>query len=56
MNPLINAGNTEYLDYKIVDNNFVSISPTIGAHNNIYVEEYTIETDESLLPFTSHRV
>ena len=42
VNPLINAGNTEYLDYKMVDNNYVSITPTLGTHNNVLVEEYTI--------------
>ena len=51
VNPLINPGDTNYLDYYINDLNFVSFSKQNGAFANSYIEEYQISTDESLLPF-----
>ena len=42
VNPLINPGNTNYLDYYINDLNFILFSKQNGAFSNLYVEEYQI--------------
>ena len=43
--PIINPGNTDYLDYQLDDSTFVSFTKTLGAHVNALINEYTIETD-----------
>ena len=56
VNPLINPGNKEYLNYYFEDKNTVSFTQTSGAHAIARVQDFTIETDESLLPFRSNKV
>ena len=56
VNPLINAGSTDYLDYYVEDVNFVSFNKIIGAYSIGYIQDYRIETDQSLLPFTDTHV
>ena len=53
INPLINPGNIEYIDYYIEDKNFVAFSNSLGGFAVGYAEDFTIETDESLLPFSA---
>jgi hypothetical protein len=36
----------------VEDTNFVAFTPRLGAYSNAYVQDYTIITDESILPFT----
>ena len=45
INPLINPGNIDYLDYDINDINFLSFSPQSGTIASGFVEDYEIETD-----------
>ena len=56
INPLINPGSTDYLDYYIEDTNFISFGQTVGTQLFCYAEDYSIQTDESLLPFTQNKV
>ena len=55
-NPLINPGNTEYLGYYLEDKNFFSFTRTQGSYSIGYLEDFAIETDQSLLPFESTHV
>lgn len=52
MNPLINPGNQNYLSYYIEDVSYLKFTRKLGADSNGHIEDYTIETDVSLLPFT----
>ena len=56
INPLLNPGSIDYIDYDINDLNFVSFTPQSGTISTGYLEDYEIETDESLLPLSSTRV
>jgi hypothetical protein len=56
VNPLINPGNTDYLDYYLDDSNFVSFTKLQGSYTMVYLEDYVIETDESLLPLSDIRI
>ena len=55
INPLINPGNIDYLDYDINDLNYLSFDFQTAGLSSGFVEDFEIETDESLLPFTSTR-
>ena len=55
VNPLINPGSTDYLDYFVEDRNFISFTMIQGAYSTAYIQDYTIDTDESLLPFATSR-
>ena len=44
-NPLINPGNTEYLDYYLEDKNFFTFSKTQGSYSIGELEDFAIETD-----------
>jgi hypothetical protein len=37
------------------DTNFVTFTSKLGAYSNAYVQDYSITTDESILPFTDPR-
>lgn len=52
INPMINPGTADYLSYYMEAKNFVSFTKNVGAYGIGFVQDYTIETDESLLPFT----
>jgi hypothetical protein len=52
INPLLNPGNADYLDYYIEDRNYIAFTSNLGTYSNIHVEEYSVITDESILPFT----
>ena len=56
VNPLINPGSTDYLDYYLEDKNFFTFSRTQGSYSIGYLEDFAIETDESLLPFESTHI
>ena len=45
INPLINPGNTEYLDYYLDDTHFFTFSQTQGSYSIGLVEDYAIDTD-----------
>jgi hypothetical protein len=42
VNPLINPGNADYLEYQIEDKNFVTFSRVIGSYALAFVEDYVI--------------
>lgn len=50
-NPLINPGSKDYLSYYLEDKNYIAFTTELGAYSNGFVQEYSIETDKSLLPF-----
>lgn len=56
VNPLINAGEQVYLDYYFEDRNFVTFTKNLGSYSFARIQDYEIQTDESLLPFTETRV
>jgi len=45
VNPLINPGSTEYMDYYLEDKNFMSFTKTVGGYAIGNVEDYAINTD-----------
>lgn len=54
-NPLINPGDSKYLDYILNDRNFIRFTNQLGAMSNCFVEDYSIITDVSLLPYSDNR-
>ena len=42
VNPLINPGNSEYLDYFVEDKNLISFTKTSGVISFGYVQDYSI--------------
>jgi hypothetical protein len=56
INPLINADQQDFLSYYLEDSNYVMFSATAGEECQLMMEDYHIETDESILPFTESRV
>jgi hypothetical protein len=52
-NPLINPENQEYLTYYLEDTNYLTFSSDYGAEALIYVDDYSISTDNSILPVSS---
>ena len=40
VNPLLNPGSVDYLDYYISDQNYLSFSTKNGAFVNAYIEEF----------------
>jgi hypothetical protein len=55
VNPLLNPGSQEYIDYYVEDTNFVAFTSKMGTYSNAYVQDYKIITDESILPFAEQR-
>ena len=51
MNPLFNPGDIEYLDFALKDLNYVTFTSKLGVYANVYIQDYTIITDESIMPF-----
>jgi hypothetical protein len=50
-NPIINPGESNYLSYYLDDRNFIRFTTKLGAMNTGFVQDYSIITDVSLLPF-----
>lgn len=57
-NPSINPGEKEYLSYYLDDTNEYPFSNKIGVNANLFFSQYTIKTDDSILPqpFSSKKV
>jgi hypothetical protein len=55
INPLINADSENFLSYYLEDSNYIIFSATGGAECQLMMEDYTIDTDESILPFSTIR-
>ena len=53
LNPLLNPGQEDYLTYYLEDSNYVIFSSTGAEEAQILVEDYTINTDESIIPFAA---
>jgi hypothetical protein len=51
INPLINSGSKDYLDYYLEDGNYFTFDKTRGVSANLYFSEYTVTTDHSILPW-----
>lgn len=51
VNPLFNPGDIEYLDFALKDLNYVTFTSKLGVYANVYIQDYTIITDESIMPF-----
>ena len=45
INPLINPGNIDYLDYDINDLNYLSFDFQTGGLSTGFIEDFEIETD-----------
>jgi hypothetical protein len=52
INPNINAGSEEYLNYYLEDSNYFSFNTATGVNANLYFSEFSIETDHSILPWS----
>lgn len=53
INPLLNPGSQDYLDYYLEDRNYLAFTSKMGGYSNVHVQDYTVITDESILPFTA---
>ena len=42
INPLINAGNKDYLNYYFEDRNYITFTRQLGAYSNGFIQDYTI--------------
>lgn len=51
INPVINAGDTEYLNYYLEDSNYFTFNTITGVNANLYFSEYKITTDHSIFPW-----
>ena len=56
VNPLINPGTVDYLDFYLEERNFISFGQTIGSHLTSYIEDYSIQTDQNLLPLEQNEI
>ncbi len=48
---MINAGDTDYLNYYLEDSNYFIFNTATGVNANLYFSEYHIETDHSIFPW-----
>jgi hypothetical protein len=55
INPLINPDSEDFLSYYLEDLNYVMFSATAGEECQLFMEDYHIETDESILPLAETR-
>ena len=55
VNPIINPGSIDYLDWEVDDSLFLTFSLQQGGMLIQNIEDYTIETDESLFPWSSDK-
>jgi hypothetical protein len=53
INPLINPENQDYLTYYMEDTNYITFSSDYGGEGLLFVEDYSISTDNSILPTSS---
>jgi hypothetical protein len=51
INPLLNPGDKSYINYYLEDSNYFSFNTNIGVSANLFYSEYSIETDNSILPW-----
>ncbi len=51
INPVINAGQKEFLRYYLEDKNYFSFDTFTGVSANLFFGEYSITTDSSILPW-----
>ncbi len=51
INPVINAGDIEYLNYYLEDSNYFTFNTVTGINANLYFSDYSIETDHSIFPW-----
>jgi hypothetical protein len=56
VNPVINAGDKDYLNYYLEDSNYFSFNTITGVNANLFFSEYNIETDHSIFPWPSTTV
>lgn len=52
-NPVINPGQTDYIDYYLESLSQAIFSETLGSDNLINYADYEIDTDNSIWPFAS---
>lgn len=51
INPLINADNQEFLSYYLEDSNYAIFSAIAGEECQLWMEDFKITTDQSIIPF-----
>ena len=51
INPVINAGDSNYITYYLEDSNFFSFDLFTGISANLYHNDYKITTDNSIMPW-----
>ena len=51
MNPIINPNSPEYIKYSINSENYYLISKKIGSETRLEFTDFTISSDNSVLPF-----
>jgi hypothetical protein len=52
VNPLINPGDSNYLDYFLEDRNYMRFTTQLGMMSSGFVKDYSIITDVSLMPYS----
>jgi hypothetical protein len=52
--PIINPGDSNYLSYYLEDSNYMRFTTKLGAQSTGYVQDYSIVTDVSLMPYSQN--
>jgi hypothetical protein len=50
INPILNPGSKEFINYYLEDRNYFLFNTATGVTANIYYSEYSVTTDNSILP------
>lgn len=53
INPVVNPGSTDYIKYYLEDKNYVQFGSQQACEAYLYITDYTINTDDSILPFAN---
>jgi hypothetical protein len=51
MDPFINPNQPNHIEYSLNTNNYVPFSNQMGVDSWILMQDYTIRTDNSILPY-----
>lgn len=56
VNTIVNPNNQNYLQTFIEDRNYFTFTPVLGMKANAFIEQYSIETDVSILPYSVNQI
>lgn len=56
MNSIINPQEPEYIEYYLEDRQWIIFGSEMGAELDMYLTEIDITSDNSILPYTDHKM